>query len=159
MLALYPIESVRMLLFKCPIGTRNIAAINIFVEKFYNCYRDKTEGGRDMRGLVSIYFFLRVLDQIPLNVSFSILVFIYLACSILIALVQTYKRLYMNIADTLILANSALLSLTLCQLSGERSSKASTQFFYITVSILASLPLFGLIEIIIYNIIRKTAKQ
>lgn len=68
-----------------------------------------------MRSLVSIYYFLRVLlflvtvNQIPSNVSFSVLVFIYLACNILIALAQLYKRSYMNIADALILANLALI--------------------------------------------------
>ena len=91
-LAFYPIESFRAILFKCPLGSRTIAAINIFVQKFYNCYRDKTDGGKDMRSLVSVYFFLRVLttlvnvNQIPPQVSFSIIVFICMACSILIAL-------------------------------------------------------------------------
>ena len=163
LLALYPIESIRAILFKCPIGSRTAAAINIFVQKFYNCYRDKTDGGRDMRSLVSMYFFLRVLNylvtanQIPLNVSFSIALFIYLACSILIALVRPYRQTYMNIADTLILTNLALLSLVLSQLSGELAT-ASAQFFYISGSILTSLPLLGLTGVIIYKIIGKIAK-
>ena len=97
LLALYPIRSIRTLLFKCPIGSCTITAINIFVQKFYSCYRDGTEGGRDMRSLVCTYFFLRLLlylvtvNQIPANVAFSILVFIYIACSTLIALAQPYK--------------------------------------------------------------------
>ena len=164
LLALYPIESVRVILFKCPIGNRTVAAINIFVQKFYNCYRDKTVGGRDLRSLVSIYFFLRVLlsvvavNPIPPSVGFSILVFIYLACSILIALTRPYKKPYMNIIDTLILANLALLSLILSQLSGELSSNSSTLFFYISGSVLASLPMLGLIVMIIYKIMRKISK-
>ena len=162
-LALYPIEFFRAILFKCPIGSRTVAAINIFVQKFYNCYRDKTDGGRDMRSLVSMYFFLRVLislvavNQIPPQVSLSITLFIYLACSILIALARPYKKPYMNIADTLILTNLALLSLVLSRLSGELAT-ASTQFFYISGSILTSLPLLGLIGAIIYKIIGKIAK-
>ena len=163
LLALYPIESVRAILFKCPIGSRTIAAINIFVQKFYNCYRDKTDGGRDMRSLVSMYFFLRVLvylvpaDQIPLRVSFSIILFIYLVCSILIALAQPYKQQYMNNADTLILATLALISLALSQISGELDT-VSTQFFYVCGSTLISLPLLGLTGVIIYKIIGKIAK-
>ena len=163
LLALYPIESVRAIMFKCPIGSRTVAAINIFVQKFYNCYRDKTDGGRDMRSLVSIYFFLRVLislvtvNQIPSQVGLSVAHFIFLACSILIALARPYRKPYMNIADTLILANLALLSLVLSQLSGELAT-VSTQFFYISGSILASLPLIGLIGTIIYKIIGKIAK-
>ena len=116
-----------------------------------------------MRSLVSMYFFLRVLislvtvNQIPSQVGFSVTLFIYLACSILIALAQPYKKSYMNIADTLILANLALISLVLSQLSGELAT-VSTQFFYISASILASLPLIGLIGAIIYKIIGKIAK-
>ena len=127
-LVFYPIKSFRNLLFKCPVGSRAITAINIFVQKFYSCYRDKIEGGRDMRSLVSIYFFLRVLvslvtiNQIPASVSFSLLVFIYTASSTLIALTQPYKRKYMTIIDTLILANLATLSHILSQ----SNLKAST---------------------------------
>ena len=163
LLALYPIGSVRAILFKFPIGSRTITAINIFVQKFYSGYRDSTEGGRDMRSLVSIFFFLRVLlslvtvDQIPPNVSYSILVFIYMACSILIALAQPYSRTYMNIADTLILANLALISLVLSQVSGEISDLSSILFFHVSGCILVSFPLLGLIGVIIYKIIRKIA--
>ena len=63
----------------------------------------------------------------------------------------------MNIADTLILANLALLSLVLSQLSGELAT-ASTQFFYISGSILTSLPLLGLIGAVTYKIIGKIAR-
>ena len=163
LLALYPIRSIRTVLFMCPIGSRTIAAINIFVQKFYSCYRDKTEGRRDMRSLVSIYFFLRLMvsfattTQIPRRVSFSILVFIYTASTILIALAQPYKQKYMNIVDTLILANLAMLSLVLSQLSGE-PHHASIVFFYVSGSILTSLPLLGLTGTIIYKIIRKLTK-
>ena len=165
LLALYPFRRIRMILFKFPIGRRAITAINIFVEKFYSCYRDSTddEGGRDKRSLVSIYFFTRLLihavtiDQIPSNVAFSILVFIYMACSTLIALAQPYKKKYMNIADSLILVNLALLSLILSQLSGDQPN-TSILFFYTSGSILASLPLLALIGVLIHKMIRKIAK-
>ena len=163
LLALYPIRSFRTLLFKCPIGGRAMAAINIFVQKFYCCYRDSTEGGRDMRSLVGLYFFLRVLIhfvnvyQIPASLGFSIFVFIYIACSILIALAQPYKRQHMNNVDTLILVNLATLSLILGQLNGELPDTI-TQFFYISGSILASLPLLGLTGTLLYKIIKTTTK-
>ena len=63
----------------------------------------------------------------------------------------------MNIADTLILANLALLSLVFSKLSRELAT-ASTQFFYISGSILASLPLLGLTGAIIHKIIGKKEK-
>ena len=165
LLALYPFRHIRTILFKCPIGSRATAAINLFVQKFYNCYRDSTgtEGERDLRSLVSVYFFLRLLihivtvEQIPSNVGFSILVFIYVACSTLISLAQPYKKAYMNIADTLILANLAILCLLLSQLNGELPT-TSLQFYYTSGSILASLPLLGIIGILVWKIIKKVAK-
>ena len=39
LLALYPIQAFRSLLFKC-LPKRSIGPLNIFVEKFYSCYRD-----------------------------------------------------------------------------------------------------------------------
>ena len=113
-----------------------------------------------MRSLVSIYFFLRFLlylvpdDQIPPDVDFSIFVVIYTACSTLIALAQPYKRKYMNVADTLILVNLAIISLILSQLSGELS-KTSTLFFYTSGCILTSLLLLGLIGVLGFKVIRK----
>ena len=164
LLALYPIRSVRTLLLnKCPIGSRTVTAINIFVQKFYSCYRDKTEGGRDMRSLVSMYFSLRLLaslftiNQIPGKISFSILVFIYTSCSTLIALAQPYKRRYMTIVDTLILADLAMASLILSQLGGELSNP-SLQFLYVSGGILTSLPMLGMIGIILYKIFKKITK-
>ena len=166
LLALYPFRRIRTITFKCPIlGSHARAAINIFVQKFYSCYRDSTgtEGGRDMRSLVSLYLFPRLLidaitiDQIPPNVSFSILVFLYMACSILIALAQPYRKQYMNIADTLILVNLALISLILSHLIGDLSN-TSLLFFYISGSVLATLPLLVLIGVLIYKMIKKMTK-
>lgn len=160
LLALYPVRSIRTLLFKCPMGSHTRAAINLFVQKFCSCYRDSTDGGRDMRSLVSIYFFLRLLlhlvptDQISANVSLSILAFMYISCGTLIALVQPYKRPYMNNADALILMNLAVITFILSQLSGKLPN-ASAVFFYISGSVLASLPLLVLIGMLIYKMIRK----
>ena len=116
-----------------------------------------------MRSLVCLYFFLRLLlylvtiYQIPANVSFSILVFIYITCSTLIALAQPYKKSYMNNTDTLILTNISVLSLILSQLSGQLPD-TFIHFFYISGSILASLPLLGLIGILFYKIFRKATQ-
>ena len=163
LLALYPVRPVRTLFFKYLTGSRTMVAINVFVQKFYSCYRDGTESGRDMRSLVSIYFLLRLLlylvtiNQVPANVGFSILAFIYIACSTLIALAQPYKKPYMNKADVLILLNLSVLSLILSQLSGELSD-TFTQFIYISGSILASLPLLVFTGILIYKMIKKITK-
>lgn len=160
LLAVYPISCIRTTLFMCPIGSRAVTAINIFVQKFYSCYRDGTNGGKDMRSLVSLYFFLRLLAyalsvyQIPSSVGLSMLVFIYTACSMLIALAQPYREPYMNIIDALILADVAIITLILSHLNGKLSDVFIT-FFYISGSILASLPLLGMTGILIYKMIMK----
>lgn len=118
-LTFYPVRVIRLLLFKCHISSRHITATNIFVEKFYNCYRDGLDGSRDMRGLVSMYFFLRLIVnflnvyQILNTISFTADVILYAAFSLLISLLQPYKKTYMNVLDTLILANMAIISFLL----------------------------------------------
>ena len=113
-----------------------------------------------MRSLISIYYFSRLLihmvtiDQIPPKVGFSLLVFIYTACSMLIVLAQLYKKKYMNITDILILA---LLSFILSQQIGDQSN-SSIVFFYTIGSILASIPLIALIGVLIGKMIRKIMK-
>ena len=61
LLALYPVQGFRSVLFKCPLRNHTKASLNIFVEKFYSCYRDGLNGGRDMRSLASLYFYLRLI--------------------------------------------------------------------------------------------------
>ena len=162
LLALYPVETFRTLLFKCSFGNRLVAALNIFVEKFYSCYRDGLDGGRDMRSFVSVHFFLRLLgnylsvDEILVNLSFTVVILLYVVSSLLIALARPYKRAYMNITDTLILANLALLSLVLDKYSGQRNHSSSSSAFYeISGSILSTIPLVGLTGVVIYRIFRK----
>ncbi len=162
LLALYPIESFRTLLFKCSFGNRLMAAINIFVDKFYSCYRDGLDGGRDMRSFVSVHFFLRLLgnylsvDEILVNLSFTVVILLYVVSSLLIALARPYKKAYMNVTDTLILANLALLSLVLDKYSVQRNHGSSSSAFYeISGSILSTIPLIGLTGVIIYRISRK----
>ena len=58
LLALYPIPVVRSLLFICLPSNHTVAKFNIFVEKFYSCYRDGIDGGKDWRSLASLYFII-----------------------------------------------------------------------------------------------------
>ena len=102
LLAIYPIRLFRSLLLKCSLGGRSCAMINIFVEKFYSCYRDGLDGGRDMRSFASLYLFLRLLSTIW--ISFTYLTLLFGVCCLVIALVRPYKKTYMNNIDVLILA-------------------------------------------------------
>ena len=118
LLALYPIRKFRSLLFKCLTGGRIKATLNIFVEKFYNCYRDGViEGGRDMRSFASLYFFIRILGFFgialfpTMSLAWLYQVLLFGGCGLLIALVRPYKKAYMNITDSLLLISVALFSL------------------------------------------------
>ena len=111
LLILYPIKGFRVLLSKCRL---DCLALITFVEKFHGCYRDGLDGGRDMRSFAGLYFFLRFvpfffrITNNP-NAIWSYLVFIFLASTLLIALVRPYKEMYMNVIDTFLLANLTLL--------------------------------------------------
>ncbi len=58
MLIIYPFKVIRRCLARCKLDT---IALKIFVEKYQGCYRDTLDGGRDMRSLSGLYFFVRVL--------------------------------------------------------------------------------------------------
>ena len=160
-LALFPINAFRSLLFKCQSANRLKAALSIFVDKFYSCYRDGLDGARDMRSFVSIHFFLRIIgnfcgfDDVLSNISFTIIVVLYGTSSLLIAIVRPYKKAYMNITDTLIFANLALIALVLTKYSGQENyNSPSSAFYEISGSILSTLPLLGLTVVVIYKIFK-----
>ena len=147
----------RLLLFKV-MSTRTIALLNIFVERYHSCYRDGTDGGRDMRSLVSIYFILRLLISILYNeivlqfgASSLIVAAVYGGCSLLIALVRPYKQKYMNIVDALILGNLVLITLILSY--GYHTEPISK--LLPVLGILISLPLLGLIGFTCYKILKR----
>ena len=160
-LIVYPIKVVRSLLFKCRLSTRTIASLNIFVEKYYSCYRDGTGGGRDMRSLASMYFILRVIAILifqvttSLNTSLTFAVVLYAGYGTVIALVRPYKKTYMNIIDTLIIENLALLALMVLKYNTEESNSFLSLFYAVILSIFSFLPLLGLIVFIAYGIFKR----
>ena len=161
-LALFPISAFRSLIFKHQFVSRRMPSVNAFFDKFYDCYRDGLDGGRDMRSFVSMHFFLRLIcnflsvDDVLVNISFNVVVFLYIASSLLMAMVRPYKKMYMNITDTLILANLALISLVLNKFSGQENDISALSAFYkISGSILSTIPLLGLTAVVIYKIFKR----
>ena len=164
LLSLYPIKAFRLLLFKCRFSTRTLASLNIFVEKYYSCYRDGTDGGKDMRSLASMYFILRVINillfqMISLSSSLISAVVLYTSYGITIALVRPYKKTYMNVIDTLIVANLALLALTLDKLYLEDSNTSLALLYASVIGIFSVLPLLGLTGCIAYRILRRIVTE
>ena len=159
-LILYPIKVFRLLLFKCHLSTRTIASLNIFVEKYYSCYRDGTEGGKDMRGSASMYFILRwiaisIFQLTSFNTSLFLAAIIYASYGTVIALVRPYKKTYMNVIDTLMIENLALLALVLDKYDFENFNNIKALLYAVVLSVFASLPLLGLIGFIAYTILKR----
>ena len=95
-------------------GLLNCTSVNIFVEKFHSCYRNGLDGGRDMRSFFGLYFVLRVLSYLYF-ITYRFLsewtyeTILFTSAAMLIALVQPYKKMYMNVLDSLLLALLAML--------------------------------------------------
>ena len=157
LLALYPIKCFRSLLFRYPIFV-NMGTINAFLDKFYYCYRDGLNGGRDMRSFASFYYFVYwlnfgltcIVELLRLTMNVNILLFGMLG--FLIAVVRPYKRTFMNVVDTLILANTALIFLLfdICRL---QKTFSSTETCFILFSLVNTIvPLAVIIIVISYRV-------
>ena len=136
LLAVYPIRKFRSLFLKCSPGGHSRAALNIFVEKFYSCYRDGLVGGRDMRSFASLYLFLRILGGYFLF-SWTYQTILFGVCCLLIALVRPYKMAYMNNINVLILA---LVTLN-CFFFSSPFKSTDAEFYLWNVAITLYLPL------------------
>jgi hypothetical protein len=133
------------------------------VEKYNSCYRDGTDGGKDLRSLASMYFILRILGTLifqftSLSTSLTIDVVLYTSYG-MIALVRPYKKTYMNVIDTLIMANLALLALIVDKLNLEDSNTSLALFYAIILAIFSALPLLSLTGFIAYRILRSIKNQ
>ena len=114
LLAFYPIRYFRLVLEKCGLRGHMKLALDIFAEKFYNCYRDGLEGGKDLRSLASLYFFIRILTFLLIAVQTEVIFFfvvavIFCSTSLLIAIVRPYKKRYMNNFEVLVLTTMSLM--------------------------------------------------
>ena len=148
LLAFYPVRRIRSILEKCKLSGHSKAAINMFVEKFYSCYRDGLDGGKDMRSFAVLQFLLRlsvfmgtVLPSVLAYWFFHFLLFG--SVSLLIAIIRPYKRSYMNAIDTLTLAALSLIGV-LYILFVHLPAKISVPptFFFTALCVIFTLPLF-----------------
>ena len=116
LLILYPIKLFRKCMSKCKLDRLSVTT---FIEKFHGCYRDGLDGGRDMRSFSGFYFILRLLPftyiglgihklNLHLNV-WSYTAFLFFISTLLTSYIKPYKHNYMNILDTLLLANTTIL--------------------------------------------------
>ena len=135
------------------------------MEKYYSCYRDGTEGGKDMRSLASMYFILIWIAIFAICNNSIIKCITSLGgnnfcklwhCDCLGA---STKETYMNIIDTLIIENLALLALMLDKYLSEDSNPSLALFYAIVLSLFTLLPLLGLMVAISYRIVRRIRSE
>ena len=160
LLGFYPVRVFRSLLEKCKVSGHLRAALTLFVEKFYSCYKDGLNGGRDMRSFAFLPFFLRfslffgVIFQSLVSFWFFLFL-IFVGSSLLIAIVRPYKRMYMNVIDSLVLAVLSLIGiLYILYFSLNLNQSQNGMFFLIALCIDFTLPLIGLIVFVIVKLFR-----
>ena len=154
-IAFYPLKCFRALLSKC-LCSRYICILNIFVEKYYSCYKDGLDGSRDMRSFASMYFLLILISSLVVMLVkpyLLTLTLLFVGCSILILIVQPYKKRYMANVDSLILANLGLLTFAL-----NKNIYASI-FYQLIVSVSVVLPGLGLIAYICFRLLKNRCSK
>ena len=114
LLLIYPTKTFQKLL-----GCLKIRwpALHIFADVFQGCYKNRTDGTNDYRCFAAFYFIARVviflIYVIPNSQAhkWAISVVVFIIESLLFALLHPYKKKWLNILDSLILASLALTSL------------------------------------------------
>ena len=137
LLAVYPIRKLRSLLLMDRLGGHN-AALSIFVEKFYSCYRDGLDGGRDMRSFASLHLFIRLLSTSVFMAAGMYPTIIFSILCLLIVIVRPCKHNYMNYGDAFILA---LLALNSYQIDKITSNSCYSPLYLWSLLVTAHLPL------------------
>ena len=153
LLTLYPVKPFRRFMSKLK---HDSPAVNTFVDKFHSCYKDGTNGGRDLRSFSGLYFILRVatcmypyVEKYLSMWSFEALLFTVAA--LLIAFMKPYKEMYMNVLDILILIPLIVLCMILS--SGYSTVQG------IEVLIVSLLPAVGFGVHIAFKVIYKVWKR
>ena len=144
LLFFYPTKAFQKLLSKC-CSNRLRIFLYLFIEKFHCCYKDGLDGTKDMRSFSGIYFLLRIIiycakgmTKVTFNFNTPLVQgFIFSVTALLIALSRPYKKIYMNIAESMLLLHVA----TLCYIIESMACSSNRPRHYLPmVQIYISLP-------------------
>ena len=155
LLVLYPFGRFRRMLSKLRLDR---ISLTIFTEKFHCCYRDGLDGKRDMRYFSGVYFFLVIplffhslLNHIfhfdPWFISGTIV----LLAALLIVLCRPYKKMYMNVCDTLLLSHLAMICFML--------SQKNNKYFVPFMQVLFLLPFAILVFVVCFRLFCKARRS
>ena len=152
LLALYPCRCFRSLLFKC-CSSRCMASLAIFVEKFYSCYRDGLDGGRDMRSCASLPFIIVVLGfalWASAGVySYRLFSVFCLFWGLAAVIIQPYKEKYMAASDAFTLATTSMLSIIVYN-----QTESPTLNYQTALQVLGTLPMLWLVGFVFLKVFK-----
>ena len=116
LLIFYPYKIFNRCLNCC--SERRWLVLNIFAEAFQGCYKNGVTGGRDFRSMSGVYLLLRFIlllvnYHMVHQIGWLLRALMFLSLSIFILIVQPYKKSYMNVLDSLLLALLGFLTLLL----------------------------------------------
>ena len=120
LLVLYPFKIFKKVLSKLRLDK---ICLMIFMEKFHFCSRDGLDGRRDMRSFSGIYFLLSIANVLGPELLHYAFLFdfwfirgaFFMCAAVFISLCRPYKKMYMNICDTLLLSHLAMICFILSQ--------------------------------------------
>ena len=128
-------------------------ALHIFADVFQGCYKNRTDGKYDYRYFAAFYFILRIVILL-LNVfvnlgglGWAISVAVLIIGSLLFALLLPYKKNWLNILDSVILASLGLATLWILY-------NLETQRKWIElIGFIAALPLMYFVMYVAYRLL------
>ena len=149
-LTLYPIRAFRELLFRC-CNRQLIASLTFFMDKYYSCFKDGLDGRRDMRSFASLYFFFVLLGYVLWSVitSFFLMSCLFGGCALMITIIQPYKKKHDAVAESLVLANLALI------FASVEGDTYASQLQVNIRKIFMLIPAVGLMIFILYKLFHK----
>ncbi len=129
-----------------------------FLNSFYHCYKDGTDGGHDRRYFASLYFFVRFIliysysFAIDWTIQFMMQQILLTIVIIVISVFQPYKNHFYNVVDSIMFGNLAMINIfTIYQTYLDVANfPLSGPCFYIQI-ILVFLPLFYIVSIVFYG--------
>ena len=157
LLILYPFRFFQGLLSKCRCMQ---IPFERFVRKFNSCYKDGQDGGKDMRSFAGLYFVVRLVMFLSNSISSVLLIskndpylvrnIIFTITGLLVALCRPYKKTYMNVLDTLLLAHLGIL----CHFMSSYAGFQDEANFVIAFEVAVALPLAGFVIVFLLQTIQ-----
>ena len=132
-----------------------------FVRKFNSCYKDGQDGGKDMRSFAGLYFIVRLVLFMSSGIGAMLLIskndpflsrnIIITTTALLIALCRPYRKTYMNVLDTLLLAHIGIS----CHLMSSYAGFQEQANFVIATEVMVAIPLAGFMIVFLVQTCRR----